>query len=145
MDKKVKLTYYDLEDNLAVESVWATKDGEYYRIKNAPFFAPNLAYNDLIKVEIDEGELHFDELIEASEHSTLQIVIYNKEDMESITKQIEKLNCNWEGSHLETYISVDIPCDINYKKIKEYIGNMRSENKLDYKESCLSTLHQSQL
>lgn len=70
---KVKFVYYDLEGNLAVESVWAAKEGNGYRIKNIPFFAPNIAYDDMISVEDDNGELFFDDIIiEESGNSTLQ-------------------------------------------------------------------------
>ena len=64
--EKIKFVYYDLEDNLAVESVWALREGNYFRIKNIPFFAPNISYDDLISVEEDEEELFFEDIIETS-------------------------------------------------------------------------------
>lgn len=54
---KVNFVYYNLEDKLEIESVWAEKEKEFYRVKNIPFFIPNVAYDDLISVENDEGEL----------------------------------------------------------------------------------------
>jgi transcriptional regulator of heat shock response len=137
-DYQIKLTYHDLEDKIAVENVWAAKEGEYYRIKNVPFFAPNLAYNDLISVENDDGELFFDSLVQASGHNTIQIVIYNENELEEITKELVTLKCDWEGSHLKGYISVDVPKEIDYKKVKQYLENKFSEKKLDYKEACIA-------
>ncbi len=141
MDIKIKLTYYDLEDNIAVESVWATKEREYYRIKNAPFYAPNLAYDDLISAEKDDDELHFDELIKASGNSTVQIIIYDKDGIDDTTKKIEQLNCNWEGSNLETYISVDVPHNINYNLVRKFLIDGRQTGKFDFQEACLSEEH----
>ena len=94
---KVNFVYYDLEEELATESVWAEKENNYYRIKNIPFFAPNISYDDLISVEEDEDELFFDEIIKTSGNSTLQIIIYDKKNIDDITKIIESFNCGWEG------------------------------------------------
>ncbi len=75
---KVNFVYYDLDEELATESVWAEKENKYYRIKNIPSFAPNISYDDLISVEEDEDELFFDEIIKTSGNSTVQIIIYDK-------------------------------------------------------------------
>lgn len=137
-DYKIKLVYHDLEGNLATESLWAEREGEYYRIKNIPFFAPNLAYNDLVSVENDEGELFFDALIEPSRHSTIQIIILDEKEFNKITNNLTKLKCDWEGSHLPMYISVDVPKEVNYQKVKQYLEDKHLEKKLDYKEACLA-------
>ena len=139
MDNKVKVNfvYYDLNKELATESVWAEKENNYYRIKNIPFFAPNISYDDLISVEEDEDELFFEDIIEKSGNSTLQVIIYNKDDVADITKNIEQLCCGWEGSHLEGYISVNVPKEVNYTNIREYFNRMLNMEKLDYKEACL--------
>ncbi len=137
-DYKIKLVYHDLEGNLAVEGVWATKEGEYYRMKNVPFFAPNLAYNDLICVEDDEGELFFDSLIEPSGHTTIQIVFFNLEFFKQVTEDLTKFNCDWEGSHLKGYISVDVPKFVNYSEVRKYLKRKSKENILDFKEACLA-------
>ncbi|UTG65317.1 DUF4265 domain-containing protein [Elizabethkingia anophelis] len=77
MDKKVILTYYDIDGNIAVETLWAEfKEDIKYQIKNIPFFASSLAFDDIITVEEENGDLHFHEIINASEHSTLQIVFF---------------------------------------------------------------------
>lgn len=139
MDNKVKVNfvYYDLNKELATESVWAEKENNYYRIKNIPFFAPNISYDDLISVEEDEDELFFEDIIEKSGNSTLQVIIYNKDDVADITKNIEQLCCGWEGSHLEGYISVNVPKEVNYTNVREYLNRMLNMEKLDYKEACL--------
>ncbi len=137
-DYKIKLVYYDLEDNLATEGVWASKEGEYYRVKNVPFFAPNLAYNDLVSVEEDEGELFFDSLIEPSGHTTIQIIFFKLEYFKQVTEDLTMLNCDWEGSHLKEYISVDVPKTVDYSEVRKYLNRKSEENILDFKEACLA-------
>jgi hypothetical protein len=76
---EIVLTYrHEEEDeNIFTENVGAVKDGEFYRLIHIPAFAVNLAIGDLVKVEFDDGEYHFDELIEESGNSTVHIVIFD--------------------------------------------------------------------
>ncbi len=138
INDKVNFVYYDLEGVLATESVWALKKGDYYKIKNIPFFAPNIAFNDIISVEDEDGELFFDDIIKESGNSTLQIIIYNENDIVEIIKKIENFHCGWEGSYRKGYISVNVPKEINYLPIKTFLDNESHVKKLDYKEACLA-------
>jgi hypothetical protein len=136
MDNKVLLVYSD-DGVFKTESVWATKIGDYYRIDNIPFFAKNIAPGDIVAVEEDGDELYFDSLIEASGNSVVRIVLYNEKDILRITKELELMSCNWEGSHLPKLISVEIPKGIPYDKVKEYFEKGSLENVFDYEEACL--------
>lgn len=137
-DSKILLTYKDYDGNYQIESVWATKEGEYYRINNIPFFSPNIALNDLIKAELDEGALYFDKLIEASGHSVVQIVFLDETSHSSTEKELENMGCTWEGSHVRNLISVDIPPIVNYAKVKEYLDEREAAGILSYREACLA-------
>lgn len=117
-DSKVLLTYKDDEGNCQVESLWATRQGDYCRVDNLPFFASNIALGDLVSIEKDEGELHFDTLVQASGHSTVQMIIFNKNEVLQVGGELEKLGCTWEGSHLKKLISIDVPKDIDYSIVK---------------------------
>lgn len=142
MDKKVILTYYDVEENLAEEALWIEPlDDNKYQVKNIPFFAPNIAYNDIISVEDDEGNLYFEELVKASEHSTIQIVIFNEQKANEIIRNIEHFGCSWEGMENQTILAVDVPPSVNYNILKKYLDKSLTENIFDYKEACLSETH----
>ncbi len=144
-DKKLTLTYYDVEDNIAEETVWVKSLNDVeYQIKNIPFYAPNIAYDDIVKVEDEEGVLYFDEIIKTSEHSTIQIVFFKKELSEIIAKDIELLGCSWEGMDNQKIIAIDVPPNINYAKIREYLNIQFGRNILDFKEACLSETHSKQ-
>lgn len=136
MKSKIILTYQN-EGEYLTEGVWAEKQGDYYKIKNIPFFASNIALDDIVSVEEDEGELYFVELIESSGNSVVQIVFFKPEMINEITKHFEELECGWEGSHLPNLISVNIPKKISYQVIKEYLDLQYEQGILDYKEACL--------
>ena len=136
MNEKVLLVYQDV-DEYKIESVWASKSGDYYRIENIPFFAKNVAFGDIVSVEDEDGALYFDSLIEASGHSVVRIIMFNENDFSDVTKSIEAMGCSWEGSRIKTLISVDIPPEISYDKVKAYLEKGRTEGLFDYQEACL--------
>ena len=137
-DNKILLTYKDEEGSYKIESVWATKQGEYYRIDNIPFLASNIALHDLVSVEIDNQELYFDKLIKSSGHSTIQMIIFNEYEVKQVGKELEQLKCTWEGSHVKTLIAIDVPKEIKYHPIREYLDKGENENRWSYKEACLA-------
>ena len=136
-DTKILLTYKNDEGSYDVESVWATKEGGYYRINNIPFFAPNIALDDLVSAEVEDDALYFDSLIEPSGHSTVQMIIFNEDEVMQIGKDLEALGCTWEGSHIKTLISVDIPKEVHYTTVKKYLENGEKGARWSYREACL--------
>lgn len=136
-DSKVLLTYKDDEGKYQIESVWATKEGSNYRINNIPFLATNIAMNDLVSVEEDEGALYFDKLVEASGHSAVQMIIFNENEVMQIGSELEKMGCTWEGSHIKTLIAIDIPKEVSYYIVKEYLDKGEKDGRWSYKEACL--------
>lgn len=139
MKSKIILVYRDIEDKIAEEIVWAERlENGYYRIDNIPFYAPNLAYNDIISVEEDNGVLYFDDLIKSMGHSTLQIIFFKETEIKKVLFELEGLDCKWEGMENHLYYSVDIPPKVDYLTIKQVLDGQYTKGVLDYKESCLS-------
>jgi|SRR5690242_4819006 hypothetical protein len=144
-DSKVLLTYEDQEGNYKIESVWAKRAGDYYIINNIPFFASNIALGDIVSVTKDDGALYFEELINPSGDSTVQIIFLNVNDKKIVEKKLENFGCTWEGSHLKNLIAVDIPKEVSYPIVKEYLDKGEKENKWSYREACLSDVHRELL
>jgi hypothetical protein len=92
----------------------------------------------LVSVEYDNGELFFDSLIEASGHSTVQIVFFKPEYFGQVTKDLINLKCDWEGYNSNSYISVDVPKAVNYNEVRKYLDKKLTDKILDFKESCLA-------
>lgn len=137
-DSKILLTYRDEDGNYQVESVWATKEGQYYRINNIPFLAPNLALDDLVEAEEDNGTLYFEKLIEPSGHSVIQMIIFDESEIMTIGKELEQFGCTWEGSHKKKLISIDVPKQVSYTVVKQYLDQGEEGGRWTYKEACLA-------
>jgi Domain of unknown function (DUF4265) len=137
---KIAFTYNDLEDNIAIETVWAEPIGIHYKIDNIPFYFSNIALNDIVSAEMEDGQLHFNELITPSGFSTIQIIIFNATEKANVITALEKFNCPWEGMN-ELYLAVAIPPKVNYQPIKDYLTAACNADILDYSEACISKEH----
>ena len=138
INHKINFVYHNLEGDTEIESVWAAKEGDNYRIKNIPFFAPNIAYDDLVSAEYDDGQLFFDSLIEASGHSTVQIIFFKSEYFDQVTRDLINFKCGWEGYNSNSYISINVPQAVNYSEVRKYLDEKLTDSILDFKEACLA-------
>ena len=55
-----------------------------------------------------------------------------------VGKELERLGCTWEGSHIKKLISIDVPKDLSYTIIKQYLDKGENEGRWSYKEACLA-------
>ena len=93
------LFYSNVLDEETVETMWATivdKDNGLYKLDSIPFYAPNVASDDIVFAEFDKQEqmLTYRKTVEYSGNSTIQVVLMNKtEDINSIRDLFKKLGC----------------------------------------------------
>ncbi|MDC4768982.1 DUF4265 domain-containing protein [Acinetobacter baumannii] len=141
-NQKIVIDYLDKNNELSKELIWGEmyKTDQYF-VRSIPLFAPNLAFGDLIQVEIDDETLYFDDLIKPSNNSTLRIVFFNNDIkcIEKILTTLESYLCGWEGFESRRYYAINIPKKVDYALIKKYLDDRKDF--FDYEESCLSDQH----
>lgn len=145
-NQKIVIDYLDQNNELSRESIWGEiyKPDQYF-IRSIPFFAPNLAFDDLIQVELEDEIYYFNDLIKPSNNSTLRIVFFNN-DIKCIKKiltTLESYLCGWEGVEGRHYYAINMHKKVDYALIKKYLDDKKDF--LDYEESCLSDKHLSDL
>ena len=138
---RVVLVYKDSEGKIANETIWVQVEGNNFKVDSIPFFAPNLAMNDIISVEYDEGTMYFDGLIYPSGHSTIQIIFFQLDAVNKVLKILEGIGCTWEGLKNNPYFTIDIPTTVNYEVVRDFLNRKLAEKILDFKEACLSDIH----
>lgn len=140
--EKLWLVYENVDGNLAKEFVWASKVPSGWKIDDIPFFAKNVAVDGVVTVEAAEGGMYFDELVSESGNSTLQVVVLDERvALETIDKLVE-LGCDWEGyGEKNLYLAVNVPSQINYLQVKEYLESALSIGSIDFRVACLSSMH----
>ena len=138
---EVVLTYkIDRNDPVfSTEKVSAEKKDNYYQLTGVPVFAKNLAYGDIVAVELEDDEYHFSRIIKESGHSVVHIVLFQEHS--NIISELKQCGCKVNSSIAPLYLVVDIPSLANYHRIKALLQKRHAEGILDYGESCLSELH----
>jgi len=135
---KVILVYNDEAGNISEESIWVQPSDPYFIVDNIPFFAPNIALNDIIKAELDDGQLYFEDLVKASGNSTIQVIFFHNGKTKEFINFLDLNECQWEGYENEKMISINIPPKVDYKLIKAKLDSLLAQGVLDYKEACIA-------
>lgn len=136
--EKILFEHYDLDQKYAVESVWAERVGEYYKLDNILFYAPNYSWGDIVEVENRNGELNATGLITEAGHSTIRINFYRHEYLESTLQRLKEIGCDYERSNIPLLISVDIPPEVEYEGIRAFLNEGEEKEKWNYQEACLA-------
>lgn len=126
------------DGNFGIESAWGIPVGEFYKLDNILFYAPEYSLGDVVSVEDRNDELFVTGLIKESGHSTVRIIFYDIEEVSKTRKLLGDLGCDSEVSDIPTLIAVDIPPDVNYKKVKEILEQGELLSKWGYEEACIA-------
>ncbi|HVU54102.1 MAG TPA: DUF4265 domain-containing protein [Puia sp.] len=137
-DSKLVLPYKDDEGNLCGETVLATKEGKYYRIKSIPAYASKIAVHDLIAVRQRGGVLYFHKIMESSGRSVIQMIVFKTWQIKAIGKDLEQFGCLWRRNSNKYLIAFDVPKHIPYRPIKDWLDQGEKEQRWGYREACLS-------
>lgn len=121
-----------------LESAWATKEGEYYKLDNILFYAPEYSLGDVVRVEERNRELYVTGLVKESGHSTVRILFNHQSDVHGIRDQLKKMGCDSEISNIPTLIAVDIPREVDYGTIRDFLEEGVRNERWGYEESCLA-------
>lgn len=133
---KVLFEVDDDDGGFLIESVWATAEDEGYRIDNIPFFARGFASGDLVAAEREpDGSLRCTKLVAASGHSTLRIAFEDAGDIQGIRHELRQLGCDSELGF--GIVAVDVPPNVPYTRLREYLDARVADGVLDYEEACL--------
>ncbi|MXV53341.1 DUF4265 domain-containing protein [Pedobacter sp. HMF7647] len=129
-----------------VETMWAAivdKAKGFYKLDNIPFYAPLVASDDIVFAEFDEQEqmLTYRLTVEYSGNSTIQVVLMDKsKDINLIRDVFQELGCVSEKVN-GGYFSMEIPASVDYKKIKQKLDEMETNQIIEYAEPCLADGH----
>jgi Domain of unknown function (DUF4265) len=114
---------------VTVESLWCVVEGDYFRIKNIPFFVDELSFDDLISVsKVSAGIYQIAAIISPSGNSTIWLlvrdVLHGKQCLESLSA----LGCGVEGGVLSDYYAVNVPESVAIDMVLPIIDNATKSN-----------------
>lgn len=113
---------------VSVEHVWCEKNGEIYKLKNAPFFINGLAYNDQFTAVPDavNGCIFEYSVIESSGHSLVWVIEQNGIQLQQFKSELLCLGCRIEGFPQFNLHAIDIPRAVEAAKLCELLYKIES-------------------
>jgi hypothetical protein len=141
---RVKIAFHlirDAEDYPPAdwEHLWAIPRGEdHFELDNIPFFAKEVAAGDLVAAQRDgEDQLIFERVIQSGGHSTVRVIMFDPDQKAAVRRELEKLGCETEGSHLPNLFAVDVPPEAAYTDVMNLLTGKASKDVLDYEEAAV--------
>ncbi|MDR4891007.1 MULTISPECIES: DUF4265 domain-containing protein [unclassified Chryseobacterium] len=121
------------------ETLWCDIDGDNFIVDNIPIIAKRISLGDTIKAEYDEDEkrYYFDDFIAVSGNTTVRVYVDDEKDIEGARKWLSEHKCESEVLLARNIIAINIPKEVEYKPIKEYLDKGEKNNIWTYEESCL--------
>ena len=123
-----------------LESMWAVPTADGFRIDNIPFFAYEIATNDIVSARRDtDGMLWFETLVKGSQHSTVRLWFAKdfENEVSRVRRELRNIGCSSELSDLNRLVAVDIPPTVPYSVVRDVLDKYECEGLLEYEESCL--------
>lgn len=137
--KHVKVAFEITNDDgsTEIETLWAIPVENGYQIDNIPFYAQEIAIDDVVSAEPDEeGMLRFSGLVKASGHSTVRLWFACEADVASVRAALRTLGCASE-LNISRLVAVDVPPSIPYAEIRAYLDERERSGLLEFEEACL--------
>lgn len=127
-------------ENFEIESLWCTKIGDNYVVDNIPFIAKRISFGDTITAEYDENEdvYYFDDFVRVSGNSTIRLYFSEDKLIEKVRKDLSTWGIESEVFLLRKIVALNVPKEVDYKPIKEYLEDGEKRGLWTYEESCLA-------
>lgn len=124
-------------EEMEVETLWAIPRGEGFKLDNIPFYAKGAALDDVVSANEVNGCLYVDGVLKPSGHSTVRLWFAEKDDVQVVRAELKSMGCVSEISDNPRLVAIDIPPDVKYENIRDYLDVGEAEGKWDYQEACL--------
>jgi len=121
-----------------LESLWGlTLNDNLFQIDNIPFFIKGISLKDVVAVQKVESDLYFKEIVQASGHSTVRVIVFDDKQIQPLRQSLRDYGCSNELSHLSVLISVDIPPEIELSKIIAFLAQGMKQEIWEYEEASI--------
>lgn len=116
----------------SIEGAWATKDSLGYKLDNILFYAKEYSLNDIIEVEEIDGELFANRLVKENGHSTIRVLLGDPSGVSRLREVLETMGCASELSNFDRLVAIDIPPEVNYKDIQNFLDDGMQQELWEY-------------
>ena len=111
----------------SIEGLWCKKTGNgTYIVDNVPFYTYGISLGDEICVTKENGEYHFQSIVNPSGNSILR-VHFNDKRIQIVKAKLIDMGCKVEISNLPSFISINVPSEVSLKGVEDVLSNMEKE------------------
>lgn len=148
MNRKVKVAFQLEQDDdgyppIAVELLNATQlQNDAFRLENAPFFASEVSYSDLVRAKPTdiEGQYLFDSLIEGSAFTSISIILLESAMDSFLMDLFRGHRCVVEYGEFGKLrmLAVAIPATEDYSELRRHLTELERQGKLSFAELAIA-------
>lgn len=113
-----------------------------FRIRNAPFFAPNVAYQDLVRARPSSVVGQFDllELVESSPFTCISIILLDTTLDQFMMDLLRGMGCVIEYGEFGAYrvLAVAVPPAADYVSLRATLDDLEAGELISYSELCVA-------
>jgi len=121
----------------ATESMWAKKLGDnLYALRNVPFYAYGLSYDDRVQTEIRDEVRHVIKVVDRGGHSTYRIFTglgRRNPAIHSLLERIHASGCEIEAAN-DKHVAIDIPPEIDVFSIYDLLEEAKKLGVWEFEE-----------
>ncbi len=122
---------------VSFESAWLKKSNGVYVLDNIPTYVYGVSKLDEISFHDEHGELIVDSIQKRNGNSTLRAYVFNSNLLNNIIMEIQAMGAFTSSAKDSNYFSIDIPHNISFDTIDEYLSKLAGNDILDYEDACL--------
>ena len=137
---KIVFVHKREDGSFEIERLWCKKlDDNQYEVDNIPFIVNRVALGDIITVEFDDEEkqYYFDSFVKTSGNSTIRLHLENESLTDEVCNILSQFGCISEVLMSRKIVAANVPKEISYKSIKNFLEAGEKEGKWEYEEPCL--------
>jgi Domain of unknown function (DUF4265) len=116
--------------------------GDTFRIRNAPFFAPNVAYQDLVRARPSTVAGQFDliDLVESSPFTCISIILLDATMDQFMMDLLRGMDCVIEYGEFGVYrvLAVAVPPSAAYTSLRATLDDLEARELISYAELCVA-------
>lgn len=115
---------------------------DLFRIENAPFFAPEVSFGDVVRARTTEvaGQYEFVELAEASAYTSLSIVLFDESLDTFLMDLFRGRRCVIEYGEFGPYrvLAVAVPREADYPTVRAQLKLLEGESRISFAELAVA-------
>lgn len=104
---------------------------------SVPFYVKLISSGDVVAASYVDRQLTFRNFLAAGGHSTVRVIAYDVDRVAELRSKLADLGCATELGNVPSFFSVDVPAEINFSAVVNFLERHSGQGVLDYEEASI--------